>query len=269
MRTKVTESKTETPAPRPDLTIVPNPSSQVSPLVIGLAGTIAAGKSTVGQILVERGAIHCDADKLVHKLYDPGTPGFDRVVEAFGPDVVGANGYVDRKVLGAKVFGKPDEMNKLTRAMGSITEAIKGEIDRWRAELGPDQVCVMEAVNLMEPGYARWCDQTWLIGVDDDIARQRLIETRGMSEAEANQRLSAMVPLAVRAPGADWVYKNNGTREEFASAINTELDRLLAIKKAGHEYESKFPAWWTEFLEKNRERLKAAGTPAPESAGKG
>jgi dephospho-CoA kinase len=74
-------------------------------LVIGLAGTIAAGKSTVGQMLVERGAHHCDADKLVHRLYDPGTPGFDRVVEAFGPEIVGKDGVVDRKVLGAMVFG--------------------------------------------------------------------------------------------------------------------------------------------------------------------
>jgi dephospho-CoA kinase len=58
------------------------PTTPTGPLVVGLAGTIAAGKSTVGQLLVERGAHHCDADKLVHRLYDPGTPGFDRVVEA-------------------------------------------------------------------------------------------------------------------------------------------------------------------------------------------
>lgn len=229
------------------------------PLIIGLAGTIAAGKSTVGQLLVERGAHHCDADKLVHRLYDPGTPGFYRVVEAFGEEVVGPDGYVDRKVLGAKVFGKPEEMNKLTRAMGSITEAIKGEIDRWRAELGPDEICVMEAVNLMEPGYARWCDQTWLIGVDNDIARQRLLETRGMSEAEANQRLASMVPLEIRAPGADWVYKNNGTLDELREAVNAELDRILAMRKAGGALESKFPAWWAEFLERNKERLAKTG----------
>lgn len=229
------------------------------PLVIGLAGTIAAGKSTVGQLLVERGAHHCDADKLVHKLYDPGTPGFDRVVEAFGRDVVGADGYVDRKVLGAKVFGKPEEMNKLTRAMGSITELIKGEIDRWREELGADQICVMEAVNLMEPGYARWCDQTWLIGVDNDIARERLKETRGMSEEEANQRLASMIPLEIRAPGADWVYRNNGTLDDLRTAVNAELDRLLAVRAAGRKVESKFPAWWADFVAKNRERLARAG----------
>lgn len=237
----------------------PAPEILKGPLVIGLAGTIAAGKSTVGQLLVERGAHHCDADKLVHRLYDPGTPGFDRVVEAFGPEVVGPDGYVDRKVLGARVFGKPEEMNKLTRAMGSITEAIKGEIDKWRETLGEDEICVMEAVNLMEPGYARWCNQTWLIGVDDDIARQRLIDTRGMSEAEANQRLASMVPLQVRAPGADWVYKNNGTLDDLRAAVNAELDRILAIRQSGSPLTSVFPAWWADFLEKNKERLAKTG----------
>ncbi|MEX1104003.1 MAG: dephospho-CoA kinase, partial [Dehalococcoidia bacterium] len=143
-------------------------------LVIGLAGTIAAGKSTVGQMLVERGAHHCDADKLVHRLYDPGTPGFDRVVEAFGGDIVGEDGFIDRKVLGAKVFGKPLEMGRLTKAIGSITDAVQGEIERWRRELGPHDIAVMEAVNLMEAGYARWCDQMWLVGVDDEVARARL-----------------------------------------------------------------------------------------------
>ena len=237
----------------------PAPETLKGPLVIGLAGTIAAGKSTVGQLLVERGAHHCDADKLVHRLYDPGTPGFDRVVEAFGQEVVGADGYVDRKILGAKVFGKPEEMNKLTRAMGSITEAIKGEIEKWRETLGEDEVCVMEAVNLMEPGYARWCNQTWLIGVDDDIARQRLIETRAMSEAEANQRLASMIPLEIRAPGADWVYKNNGTLDDLRAAVNGELDRILAVRKSGAELPSVFPNWWAAFLEKNKERLAKSG----------
>jgi dephospho-CoA kinase len=228
-------------------------------LVIGLTGTIAAGKSTVAQILEDRGATHCDADKLVHRLYDPGTPGFDRVVEAFGREVVGPDGYVDRKILGSKVFGKPAEMAKLTRAMGSITDAIKAEIDRWRAELGPGEVAVMEAVNLMEPGYARWCDQTWLVGVDDDVARQRLLETRGMTAEEANQRLASMRPFEQRAPGADWTFKNNGSREELTAAVNGELDRIVALKKAGTLPASVFEPWWKEFIEKNRPAVEASG----------
>ncbi|MGH2625382.1 MAG: dephospho-CoA kinase [Anaerolineales bacterium] len=233
-------------------------------LVIGLAGTIAAGKSTVGEMLVARGAHHCDADKLVHRLYDPGTPGFDRVVEAFGREIVGDDGFVDRKVLGAKVFGKPMEMAKLTRAIGSITDAVKGEIDRWRAELGPGDIAVMEAVNLMEAGYARWCDQMWLVGVDDDVARTRLYETRGMSEEEATQRLASMRPFEQRAPGSDWTYRNNGSLEELAAAVNAELDRIVALHRAGTLPESVFQPWWAEYLEKNREALKAAGVKVPE-----
>ena len=165
----------------------------------------------------------CMIDKLVHTLYDPGTPGFDRVVAAFGEDVVGPDGKVDRRILGARVFGKPLEMNKLTTAIGSIGEAIKGVIDGWRAILPANGVGVMEAVNLMEPGYANWCDQVWLIAVADDIARGRLIETRGMSEEEANQRLKAMIPVDVRAPGCDWVYRNNGSRDELSTAVAAEL----------------------------------------------
>ena len=88
-------------------------------LILGVTGSIATGKSLVCRTLVELGAVHCDADKLVHRLYDPGTPGFERVVAEFGTEVVGADGYVDRKVLGSKVFGNPEAMRRLTRAMSS------------------------------------------------------------------------------------------------------------------------------------------------------
>jgi len=229
------------------------------PLVIGLAGTIAAGKSTVAALLEERGAVHCDGDKLVHTLYAPGTPGFERVVDAFGQDIVGSDGLVDRKLLGAKVFGKPDEMNRLTTAIGSITEAIKRVVDGWRRDLGPGQLAVLEAVNLMEPGFAIWCDQVWLIGASDDVARQRLIETRGMSEAEANQRLKSMIPLEVRAPGCDWVYRNDGTRAELAAAVNAELERVVALHSAGALAQSKFADWWRPFIAIARPALRQAG----------
>ena len=118
----------------------------------------------------------------------------------------------------------------------------------------------------MEPGYARWCDQTWLIGVDDAIAKQRLIATRKMSEAEVDQRLKSMRPFEERAPGADWSYKNNTTLDDLRSAVNGELDRILTLFRAGTLTESVFGAWWAEFLEKNKERLKAAGVAAPESS---
>ena len=94
------------------------------PLVIGLTGSIATGKSLLSEHLVKtQNAIHANADTLVHRMYDPGTEGFDRIVLEFGTDVVGSDGYIDRKIIGSKVFGnfksslliKKNDINKFMR----------------------------------------------------------------------------------------------------------------------------------------------------------
>jgi dephospho-CoA kinase len=229
------------------------------PLVIGLTGSIAAGKSSVAQILVSQGAAHCDADKLVHRLYDPGTPGFDRVVAEFGADVVGEDGYVDRKALGAKVFGKPKEMAKLTKAMGSISDAIEGEIKKWRVSLGENDVAVMEAVNLMEPGYARWCDATWIVGIDKERAKKRMMESRGLTSEEADQRLKSQRPLEKRSGGCDWVYINDKSMDDLTTAVGTELKRILALHAAGKLPKSGFERWWEEWKVEAEAAAKKAG----------
>ena len=229
------------------------------PLVIGLTGSIAAGKSTVAQILVSQGAVHADADKLVHALYDPGTPGFDRVVSHFGGDVVGEDGYVDRKVLGSKVFGKPKEMAELTKAMGSISDAIEGEIKKWRTEPGESDVAVMEAVNLMEPGYARWCDATWIIGIDNDRAKTRLMQTRGLTGEEADQRLKSQRPLEKRSDGCDWVYMNDKSMDELTAAVVGELERTAKLNAEGRLPVSNFGPWWETWKVEAEKAAKAAG----------
>ncbi|MDC0035805.1 dephospho-CoA kinase, partial [Chloroflexi bacterium] len=71
------------------------------PLIIGVTGAIASGKSTACKILENLGATHSDADKLVHRMYDPGKPAFKRIVESFGEEVIGGDGFVDRKILGS------------------------------------------------------------------------------------------------------------------------------------------------------------------------
>ena len=117
------------------------------PLIIGVTGSIATGKSTACSVMSEMGAVHCDADRLVHRLYDPGTDAFDRIVGIFGEEIVGADGFIDRRILGAKVFGKPEQMNKLTTAIGSIADAVKGVIDEWNRSMSANEVAVLEAVN--------------------------------------------------------------------------------------------------------------------------
>ena len=214
------------------------------PLVIGVTGSIATGKGLACKTLVKLGAVHCDADKLVHRLYDPNTPAFGRIVAIFGQDIVGEDGYIDRKILGARVFGKREEMRKLTQAIGNIGAAVKGAIEDWRATLPRDATAVMEAVNHVEAGYGQWCDQTWLVACDEDVARQRLTARDDFSLEEANQRLASQRPWQLRAPAADVVFHNNGTPEELAVSVETEYRRVHDLWVQGKLPKSRYHAWW-------------------------
>ncbi len=202
-------------------------------LVIGVTGSIASGKSTVCQVVVELGGVHGNADTLVHQLYAPGTPGFARVVAEFGPEVVGPDGSIDRRALGSKVFGNPEAMRRLTRAMGDITGLIRRTIEEWRATLPAHQPAVLEAVNLIEPGYAAWCDQVWLVTCNPETARARLAARNNLPAEEIEKRLASQRDWRLRAPAADFVLHNDGGPEELRRAVRAELNRILALHRAG------------------------------------
>lgn len=213
------------------------------PLIIGVTGSIATGKSSVCEALVDLGAVHCNADTLVHQLYAPGTPGFERVVAEFGQDVVAPDGTVDRKILGGKVFGNPEAMRRLTQAMGDITGLIGSTIEGWRASLPEAGAGVMEAVNLIEPGYAAWCDQTWLAVVEPETAQTRLMTRNGFSAEEAQQRLASQRDWRLRAPAADFVLHNDSTLDSLRAAVRSEFERIRALKLAGGLPPSAYHAW--------------------------
>lgn len=216
------------------------------PLIIGVTGSIATGKSTACQLMVDQGAVHCDADRLVHRMYDPGTDAFDRIVAIFGDEIVGEDGYIDRRKLGAKVFGKPEEMNKLTTAIGSIVDAIKAVIDEWNHTLGPDDVAVLEAVNLVEAGYGRWCSQVWLFAADEEIVRQRLVARNQYTEDEIDQRMASQRSWEERAPAADLLIFNNDTQEQFESEVRADFSQVRHLWQNGELEPTRYIAWWQE-----------------------
>jgi len=193
-------------------------------LVIGVTGSIAGGKSHLCRYLTEHyGAVHADADKVVHRMYDPGKPGFERIVAEFGDVVVGSDGYIDRKVLGSQVFGNQERMTALTKAIGDIAGEMKGIIDSWRNDLPDDGIAVLEAVNLIEAGYSKWCDATWLVAVDDNIALPRLMERNSLSIEEAQQRIDSQQPWEKRALASDYVFHNNDDLSSFERIVDMHL----------------------------------------------
>ena len=228
------------------------------PLVLGVTGSIATGKSYLCQYMVEKyGAIHADADKVVHRMYDPGKPGFDRIVAEFGEEVIGEDGMIDRKKIGLQVFGKPERMRDLTRAIGDIGGEMKRVIDEWRATLKDDDIAILEAVNLIEAQYSGWTDATWLVGADYDVALPRLMQRNNFSEEEARQRLDAARTWQQREPASDRLFMNNGTLEDLQASIDRAVPETMAMFKAGTLPRSRWHAWW-EATAPEREAAAAA-----------
>ena len=214
------------------------------PFIIGVTGSIATGKSVACETIVALGATHCDADRLVHRLYDPGKPAFDRIVAAFGEEVVGEDGFIDRKVLGSKVFGNPEEMSRLTTAIGDIAVAVQGVVEDWNATLGSEDVALLEAVNLIEAGYGQWCHQVWLFACEDDLALSRLMERNQLSESDARQRLASQRKWQDREPAADLLLFNDGDLDDFRIRVEGEFTSARKLWLSGELPPSRYARWW-------------------------
>ena len=204
------------------------------PLLLSVTGSIAAGKSLLCARLAEaHGAIHVDADREVHRMYAPGTPGFGRVVAEFGAEIVGADGVIDRRVLGGLVFGKPERMAALRTAIGDIPAYFMALLDRWREELPADGIAVLEAVNLLENAYMTKADAAWLVVTADETAIARLMETRSLSREEAEQRLASARDWRERAPLVDRVFHNDAAPGAFLAAADEAIAETVAAHGAG------------------------------------
>ena len=193
--------------------------------VIGLTGGIASGKSTVTRFFRDRGIPVIDADVLGHRTYEPGTDTFASVVRTFGDDLVAADGSIDRKVLGAKVFGKPDELKKLTDIVWPGIRKLANE-QLSELETAGNLYAVLEAAVLFEAGWEDLCDEIWVVVVDPDQAVVRLAERNGLDEAAARARIASQLSNAERTARADVVIENNGTLADLEDRIRATWDEL-------------------------------------------
>jgi dephospho-CoA kinase len=196
-------------------------------IVIGLTGGIASGKSVVSQMLAERGALVIDADKVGHEAYRRGSGCYDAVVAAFGADVVGADGEIDRKALGAKAFGAPEQRKRLEGIVWPwMRETMDRRLAAIRAEGTP--VVVLEAAVLIEADWTPITDQVWVVTVAPEIARKRLMERNGFTPEQADTRIAAQLTNAERARRAHVIIDNSGTLDELKQRVAAEWEKLNA-----------------------------------------
>ena len=195
-------------------------------IVIGLTGGIASGKSTAARHLGECGATVIDADKLGHRAYDPGTPGFDKVVAAFGDEVV-SDGQIDRRALGGKVFGDPAQLKRLTDIVWpEILDLAKTDIGAAKAR--GETVVILEAAVLLEAGWEDEVDEVWVVTVEPEVAVERASARDGVDAAAVQARIDAQLSNAERVAKADTVIDNSGNETALLGTLDREWQRLKA-----------------------------------------
>lgn len=185
--------------------------------VIGLTGSIACGKSAVARMLRDLGAVVIDADEVVHELQEPGGEVYRKIVEEFGPGILGPDGRIDRAKLAQVVFADPAALARLE----ALTHpAVIAEVDR-RLRLVQGPAAVVEAVKLLEAGMHRRCDSLWVVTCRPEVQVRRL-RRRGLSGAAIRARLAAQPDLTEALRLADVVIDNSGslaaTRRQVVAA---------------------------------------------------
>ncbi|MGI9194964.1 MAG: dephospho-CoA kinase [Candidatus Nanopelagicus sp.] len=193
-------------------------------LVVALTGGIGSGKSTVGQIFEELGAIVTDSDQLARDVVERGTTGFDQIVAAFGDEVL-KNGDLNRAALAELVFKDPSKRRQLEqithplirKAFANIVESAKS-----------DSIVINQIPLLVESTHDYKFDHVITVSASEEVRIERLLK-RGMTLTQIMQRLKAQSNDMQREEIADSIIKNDNGRDELLSDVE-KVWELLQLK---------------------------------------
>ena len=193
--------------------------------VIGLLGAVASGKSTVAALLTRHGAAVVDADRIGHEvLEEPEIR--DQVREAFGEDVFGPDGSVERKKLGERVFGDREQLERLNaiihpRLFASAVERVRREQRRPEVPM-----VVLDAALLLEKGLESCCDVLVFVESGDAHRRQRALRERGWTSADLDLRDAAQMSAQKKRECANYVIHNDGSHKQLENRVAKLVERI-------------------------------------------
>jgi dephospho-CoA kinase len=202
-------------------------------LLVGLTGGIGSGKSTVASMLERRGAVVVDADSLARQALARGTPGYARVVEEFGPEVVDQNAEIDRERLAQTVFADPEARRRLEAIVHP--EVARRFTDSVAPHRDTDRVVVYVVPLLVERSMQGAFDVVVAISASPDTRQARLSADRGMGQEDVRRRMAAQLPDQERQRAAHVVIDNEGTLQELEQHVQdlwSDLQRRAAA--VGH-----------------------------------
>jgi dephospho-CoA kinase len=197
--------------------------------VIGLTGNIATGKSVVRRMLEHLGAYTIDADALSHRVISRGAPGYQPVLDTFGKWLLGPDGQINRVKLGRLVFADKDALRQLEEIIHPhVTQAIDILVKR-----ASQPVIVIEAIKLLESDLRSRCDSIWVTDAPQRVQVERLMRKRGMSEADALQRVQVQSAQKEKLAAASVIITNNGSYDDLWRQVNEAWKHISPEQEAG------------------------------------
>ena len=198
-------------------------------ILVGLTGGIGSGKSTVSQLLADRGAIIIDGDAIARELQRSGTAVFASMVERFG-DVVAADGELDRAKIASIVFADAVALADLNKI---VHPAIGVEMMRRIGELRDTDAIAILDFPLLAESPRKGLSGVIVVDVDPEIAIDRVVRDRGMKASDVRARIDKQASRKDRLAIADRVLDNSGTKEDLIRQVDEAWEWIVALPKAG------------------------------------
>ncbi|MHB8917732.1 MAG: dephospho-CoA kinase [Desulfocucumaceae bacterium] len=202
-------------------------------MIIGLTGNIGSGKSTVSRRLAELGAEVIDTDCVARDVVAPDTPGLEKVVREFGPEVLGSSGELDRAVMASIVFNNPGARASLEAIIHPEVFRVVGlKTSDYREGRGSTPLLVVEVPLLIEAGMNGMMDEIWVVTVSPEAQVKRVMARSGLSREDVLKRIKAQMPQEEKLKYADRVIENSGSVEETIRQVDALWWQVTGQKPA-------------------------------------
>jgi dephospho-CoA kinase len=200
-------------------------------MLIGLTGGIASGKSIVAEMFQNLGAHIIDADRIGREIMIPGTDAYERVVNAFGREILKDDLTIDRKKLGGIVFENPEKLRLLNECTHPfIFREMARQVEKIR-ENNPDALIIIDVPLLIETNIQNIFDKIIVVYSDETAQMKRLNERDGLSDTEARKRISSQMPLTEKIKYADFVIYNDEGLENTRKQVEEIYKKLSACRE--------------------------------------
>lgn len=195
-------------------------------LLVGLTGNIGSGKSTVAQLLSERGATIIDADVLARRAVELGTAAFDKIVARWGTEVLAPDGHLDRAALRRVVFSDQEQLEELNQIVHPEVERLRSRLVE-QARHRKDRIVVCDIPLLFERHMTDRFDRIILVDAHRAVRLERLVKDRGLRETEAMEMIASQMPAELKRARADFVIDNDGTLTQLERRVHDVWTALI------------------------------------------